>query len=509
MTSSGLAGAPVRTEAGLVEGLAEGDLTVYRGIPFAAPPTGERRWRAPEPPLPWTGVRRADAFGPACPQNQRLNAAFGWPVLPTSEDCLHLNIWTPAASPHDRLPVMVWIYGGGFTMGATAIPAYSGENLATRGVVVVSIAYRVGPFGFMAHPELSAESGHGSGTYGLLDQIAGLEWVQRNIAGFGGDPTRVTIFGESAGGISVSMLAASPLAKGLFQRAISQSGGSFGPAQTGNIGGANVPPPLADGEAEGVAFLAKLGASNLAEARKLPADALVGGMSGALAEFWPVLDGHAIPGDQYELYRAGQYNDTPILIGTNGDEGALFVQSAAADAYAAKTRAEFGDYADKVLACYPAGSDAQALRSARDLFRETGFAWHTWAWARLQARTGQGRVFAYYFDHRPPYPAIPAMKDWGASHGCDIAYVFRHPEPSTPWTAEDWALSDAIGAYWTNFAKTGDPNGGDLPVWPAFTEVAPTMMHFRDAPAAGPVANADKLEMLDGYYAWRRGDGTL
>ena len=506
MTSNGLAGAPVRTEAGLVEGVAESDLAVFRGIPFAAPPVGDLRWRAPAPAIPWDGVRRAEAFAPACPQNQRLNAAFGWPVLPTSEDCLHLNVWTPAASPGDRLPVMVWIYGGGFTMGATATPAYNGELLAKRGVVVVSIAYRVGAFGFLAHPELSAESGHGSGTYGLQDQIAALGWIQRNIAGFGGDPDRVTIFGESAGGISASMLAASPLAKGLFQRAISQSGGSFGPAQTGDIGGANVP-PLADAEAEGVAFLARLGVATIAEARRLRPETLVGGMSGALAEFWPVLDGHVIPGDQYALYRAGRYNDTPILIGTNGDEGALFVQSANASDYTADIRARFGDYADKVLAEYPAGSDAEALRSARDLFRDTGFAWHTWAWALLQARTGQGRVFAYYFDHRPPYPAVPPMNDWGASHGCEIAYVFGRPEPAMRWSAEDRAISDALGAYWTNFAKTGDPNGAGLSAWPAFTEAAPTMMHFTGTPEAGPVANADKLTMLEGYYAWRRGEG--
>ena len=500
------AGAAAQTDTGLVEGLVEDGLTVYRGIPFAAPPTGDLRWRAPQPAAAWTGVRRADAFAPACPQDQNMNSMFGFPVLSTSEDCLYLNVWTPAASPGERLPVMVWIYGGGFAIGSTAFPTYSGEALAKKGVVVVSIAYRVGPIGFLAHPELSAESGRGSGNYGLLDQIAGLDWVRRNIAGFGGDPGRVTVFGESAGGISASMLAASPLAKGLFHGAISQSGGSFAPAQTGGVGGANVP-PLAVAEAKGADFLGKLGASTLAEARALPADALVRAAGPALGGFWPVLDGHVIPDDQYRLYRAGRYNDTPVLIGSNGDEGALFVQSITVDAYVAQTRAGFGEYADRILAAYPAGSDAQALRSARDLFRETGFAWHTWAWARLQARTGKGRVFLYYFDHRPPYPNMPMFKDFGAGHGADIAYVFGHPDPNFGWSAEDRVISDAMAGYWTNFARTGDPNGPGLPPWPAFTEAEPATMHFTDRAEVGPTPNLDKLEVVEGYYAWRRGEG--
>jgi para-nitrobenzyl esterase len=262
--------APARTEGGLVEGIAADVLTVYKGIPFAAPPVGDLRWRAPQPAPKWQGARKADAFAPGCMQSMG-----GPPPSGASEDCLYLNIWTPAKSPEDRVPVLVWIYGGGFNAGATSIPVHSGENLAKRGVVLVSIAYRVGIPGFYAHPDLSAESPrHVSGNYGLLDMIAGLQWLQRNIAAFGGDPNRVTIFGESAGGIAVSMLGASPLAKGLFHGAISQSGGSFGPSNPAPVPGENMR-VLADAEASGVEFAKAAGAPSLRDLRTLPAEKLI------------------------------------------------------------------------------------------------------------------------------------------------------------------------------------------------------------------------------------------
>jgi para-nitrobenzyl esterase len=491
----------VRTDRGAVQGTVEDGLTVYKGIPFAAPPVGDLRWRGPEAPAAWTGVLRADAFAPVCPQPDEANTALGLPVLPSSEDCLYLNVWTPAKSAGERLPVMVWIYGGGFSSGGTGMPSYSGAHLAKKGVVVVSIAYRLGAFGFLAHPALSAESGHGSGDFGLLDQIAGLKWVKANIAGFGGDPHRVTIFGESAGGISVSMLAASPLAKGLFQRAISESGGSFAPARTANQGGTNTP-SLAVAEQTGAKFIQGLGAASIADARKLPTDAIMK----AGGRFWPVMDGYVIPGDQYELYAAGRYNDTPILIGTNADEGALFPQAPNAAAYVTGVKAAYGDYADKILAAYPGETDAQAVRSGRDLFRESAFAWHTWAWARLQSRTGKGKVFVYYFAHRPPYPDIPRLRDWGAAHGSEIAYVLGTFDASRGmgWTAADRALSDQIQSYWVNFAASGDPNAAGLPAWPAFTEADQVAMRFDGGPQAIPMPNLDKLEVMEGYYAWRR-----
>ena len=499
--------APIRTENGFVRGQNENGLTVYRGIPFAAPPVGERRWRAPEPVGSWDGTRRADQFAPACMQLTRDNAVVGSSALPVSEDCLYLNIWTPAKSASGQLPVMVWLPGGGFIAGATSTPTYGGDNLARKGVVVVSVAYRIGAFGFLATPELSAESGgHGSGNYGLLDQIAALKWVQRNIAAFGGDPNRVTVFGESAGGIAVSMLAASNLAKGLFVGAISESGGSFAPARQSEEGGENVMSlPLA--ERIGREFLDGLGAHSLAEARQLPAKAVVDAAGSAPNRFWPTLDGYVIADDQYELYRAGKFNDTPVLIGTNSDEGAIFAQTMTAQGYAQFVKAGFGDFADRILNAYPAGSPEQSLRSFRNVYRETAFAWHTWAWADLQSRIGKGKVFVYYFDHRPPYPNVPPYQNWGAAHGGELSYVFGHHErPSLAWTPTDMALADAISTYWVNFAKTGDPNGAGLPAWPAFSPTDPAAMHFTDKPAAGPYPNLEKLRLWDNYYAWRRGE---
>ena len=495
---------PVRTQAGLVQGTMQDGITVYKGIPFAAPPLGNLRWRAPQPPAPWTGVKQADKFAPACIQTPVVFPALGMDTYPVNEDCLYLNVWTPAKSPKDKLAVMVWIYGGGFSIGATSLATYDGMNFAKKGVVLVSVAYRVGPLGFLADPELTAEQGGHSGNYGLLDQIAGLQWVKRNIAAFGGNPNRVTIFGESAGGISVSMLAASPLAKGLFQGAISESGGSFGPARLSNEGGENVP-PLAGAESKGAAFFSKLGASSLADARKLSADAILkGGPPGLGGGFWPTFDGYALPGDQYKLYEAGKYNDTPVLIGTNSDEGALFVQSTTAAAHLASVHSGYGEYADKILAAYPAGSETEALRSARDLARDTTFGWHTWAWARLQAKTGKGKVFVYYFSHRPPYPDTPQFKDWGAAHAAELSYVFGNfPSSQTPSSA-DKVVAEQVSSYWVNFAKTGDPNGAGLPAWPAFTEADPQAMNLDVTSKAIPYPNLDKLKVLEGYYAWRR-----
>jgi para-nitrobenzyl esterase len=506
---------PIRTEVGFVDGTAQGGIDVYKGIPFAAPPVGDLRWKAPSMPQPWSGVRKADHFAPACAQIPTASASatsdsiFRMPELRSnSEDCLYLNIWTPAKSPSDRLPVMVWIYGGGFVQGGTAVPVYDGTSLAKKGVVLVSIAYRLGLLGFLAHPQLSAESGHGSGNYGLLDQIASLKWIQRNIAAFGGDSHRVTIFGESAGGISVSMLAASPRATGLFQRAIAESGASFGPARYDGEGGVYVA-PLSVAERGGARCFSFLGVKSVEEARKLPvetilkaaaADELLGSVQ------FPNFDGYVLTGDQYELYRAGLQNDTPILIGTNADEGATFPHPNDAASYVAAARVQYGAYTDKILAAYPAGSDEQAANSSRDLWRDASLAWHTWAWARLQERTGTGRAYVYNFNHRPPLPDVPLFKEFGAIHGAEVAYVFGNLFwPATfNYTTEDHALSDAMTSYWTNFAKSGNPNGPGLPLWPEFSARRPLAMHFEGDAIVGLLSNLRRLRVLEGYYAWRR-----
>lgn len=486
-----------RVTGGVVEGTVAEGVASFKGIPFAAPPVGELRWKAPQPVKPWTGVRKADTFGPGCMQATTGAGRLGVSAN-VSEDCLYLNVWTAARDRSERRPVMVWIYGGAFVSGMTAIPAYDGTRLAQKGVVMVSLAYRLGPFGFLAHPELSAEGRKGSGTYGLQDQIAGLRWVRDNIAQFGGDPSRVTIFGESAGAISVSMLAASPAARGLFHRAISQSGGSFAPVRSDNEAGLLVP-SLKVAEEAGRAFLSRLGAKDLSEARARSAEEIQKA-AGGTSRFWPVADGHVIVGDQYELYEAGTFNDTPILIGTNSDEGALFVRpGVTAAAFEKQVRSGYGPAADAILAAYPHATDAEAFTAAKGLFRESTFAWHTWVWARLQARQGQGKAYVYYFDHRTP------LSPDGASHAAEIPYVFGNLRGFRAASSDtDLALSNLMSSYWVNFATTSDPNGPGLPAWPAFTEEAQQVMWFDGSPAARAVPNQDKLKALDAYYAWRR-----
>ena len=486
--------APVGVEQGLVQGAAEDGLTVYRGIPFAAPPLGELRWRAPEPAAKWDGVRKTVSFAPDPYQGDGKGNV--------SEDCLYLNVWTPAKSSDERIPVLVWIYGGGFSFGSTSTPTHNGEHLARKGVVLVSINYRVGPLGFLAHPGLSAESPHKvSGNYGLLDLIAGLQWVQKNIAAFGGDPKKVTIFGESAGGIAVSMLCASPLAKGLFRAAISQSGGSFGPPRPTTYPGENMK-RLADAEQAGVAYGKRAGAASIAELRKLTPEKLPAGFGSGAA--WPIIDGWVIPDDQHKLYEAGKYNDVAILVGYNSDEGLSFSREKTTEEFRANVQKRYGPFAETLLAAYPVGTNT-IPKTARDLMRDAAFGWHTWSWARLQARTGKSKVFYYYFDQHPERAADSPQADHGTPHGVDVPYVFQtldHNKPDT--TRSDLAISEALASYWVNFAKHGDPNGAGVASWPQFTENDRQVMYFKDKPYPGPVPSVAGLEVLDKYFAWRR-----
>jgi len=487
--------APALIEHGLVQGTSEDGLTVYRGIPFAAPQVGDLRWCAPQPAAKWDGVRLADKFCPSPIQGSRTGADM-------SEDCLYLNVWTPAKSTNDHIPVLVWIYGGGFSAGSTSDRSYSGEKLAKKGVVFVSINYRVGQLGFLAHSELSAESpNHVSGNYGLLDQIAGLQWVKKNIAAFGGDPNKVTIFGESAGGISVSMLCASPQAKGLFTGAISQSGGSFGPPRPTTFPGENLK-RLPDAERGGEAFAKSAGASSIAELRKLAPDKLPA--SRGLGGSWPIIDGWVIPDDQYKLYSAGKYNDTPILVGYNSDEGASFSPPKTPEDYIAGVKTRYGKFADDLIKAYPVGTNS-VPKTARDLARDAAFGWQTWAWARLQVQTGKSKVFYYHFDQHPEFPEGSSRFGYGSPHGADVAYVFEHLNSKSPQTTKtDLEISDAMSTYWVNFAKRGDPNGEGVPAWPAFSDSHPQVMYFSQTPHIGPVPSAESLKALDAYFAWRR-----
>ena len=494
--------APVKVEGGLLQGTLEDGLTVYRGIPFAAPPVADLRWRAPQAPEKWEGVRQAAKFGPSCVQGMR-NPADAEQGPGMSEDCLYLNVWTPAKSANDRVPVLVWIYGGGFSGGATSIPTYSGERLAKKGVVLVSIGYRVGLLGFLSHQNLSAETNHHvSGNYGLLDMIAGLQWLQKNIAAFGGDPRRVTIFGESAGGIAVSILCASPLAKGLFHGAISQSGGSFGPPRPTTMPGENLK-RLAVAEHSGEEYVKSAGVGSIAELRKLPAAKLPAGGRG-MGMAWPIIDGWEIPDDQYKLYEAKRYNDTPILVGYNSDEGASFSAPKTPEDYISAVKARYGPHGESLLKAYPTDS-TKVPKTARDLTRDAAFGWHTWIWARLQAKTGKSKAFYYYFDQHPDYPADSPRAGYGAQHGAEVPYVFQHLNTSNPQTTkQDLEISESMATFWTNFAKRGDPNGEGLPHWPAFSDRKPVVMYFGQTPHTGPVPSAPALKTPDAYFAWRR-----
>lgn len=493
---------PIKTGNGLVQGTVEDGLRIYRGIPYAAPPVNELRWKPPQPAKKWEGILPAEKFGPASIQNNPAIAN----LAPPSEDCLYLNVWTPAKSEKDRLAVMVWIHGGGFVAGTPAEKLYHSEHIANKGVVVVSIGYRLGILGFLAHPALSDENDrHISGNYGLLDMIAGLKWVQKNISAFGGDPGKVTIFGESAGGIAVSMLCASPLTKGLFHGAISQSGGSFGPVRAGGGPGENVQ-SLADAEKSGKTWALEAGASTGAELRKLPTDKLIISMPGQ-GMGWPVMDGYVIPDDQYRLYETGKYNDTPILAGYNSDEGAAFPGARTPEAYIDSVRDRYESFAERLLELYPAGEGETLPKTARDLTRDTAFGWHTWTWARLQTKTGKSKAFLYYFDHHPLYPDDSPKAGFGAAHSDEMPLVFHqfglpgHPKKNDI----DTAMSEMIISYWTNFAKYGDPNGKGLPKWPAYNETDPQSMHFLyDKTKAGPIVDIEGLRALDEYFKWRR-----
>ena len=483
-----------KVEQGLLRGTIEDGLAVYRGVPFAAPPVGDLRWRAPQTAANWRGVRPADKFAPQCVQSI--------PEITTSEDCLYLNVWTPAKTASDRVPVLVWIYGGGFSVGGTAVPTYSGEKLAQKGVVLVSIAYRLGALGFLAHPELSAESPqHVSGNYGLLDMIAGLQWIKKNIAAFGGDPDKVTIFGESAGGIAVSLLCASPLAKGLFEGAISESGGSFGPPRAAGAPGENMR-LLVDAERSGAEFAGTAGAASIAELRTVPAENLLAATRGL---FWPIIDGWVIPSDQYTIYEKKLFNDTPILVGYNSDEGASFSHDRTPRDYVDGVRRRYGTFADSLLKAYPVG-ETTVPKTARDLSRDTAFGWHTWTWARMQTDLGKSKAYYYYFDQHPDYPADSPQAGHGSPHGMEVEYVFGHPTGGSSGkpSATDLAISDAMMTYWTNFAKYGDPNGQGMPKWPAFSDENPVLMYFAGTPHTGPAPREEGLKALDAYFAWRR-----
>ena len=495
----------VMTESGAISGVSENELNVYKGVPFAAPPIGDLRWRSPMPVEPWTGTRKADTFAPACMQ---VGVSMPGETPPAvSEDCLYLNIWTPAQAKtttkstpvRQPLPVIVWIYGGGYINGSASMPLYWGDQLAHKSVIVVTIAYRLGPLGFLAHPELTHESPHhSSGNYGLMDQVAALKWIQRNIAGFGGDAKNVTIAGQSAGAMSVSMLMASPLAKGLFQRAIGESGGLFEPTQ--------LAPKylLANAEREGEKYAISMGAASLQQLRQLPASQLTGDAGGICH---PVIEPYVLPVSPYEAFTAGQQNDVPLLVGSNAEEARSLVNVTGVKAatFDADLEHSFGSLPPPLIAAYPHTTDAEAMQGRLGLERDLRFGWDMWAWARLQSATGHSSVYYYSFTQQPPFPAGSVYEGWGASHFAELWYVFEHLD-QTPWrwSSADRKVADEMSNYWVNFARSGNPNGQGMPVWPAFN-IDSKVMYLGDPMTTGGVANITSLKVFDAIYTMVRG----
>ena len=483
---------PVRTANGLVSGAPGRDpsVRVYKSIPYAAPPVGQLRWKAPKPAAAWEGVRKADAFSPVCYQlpYPKTSIYYSDPA-PMSEDCLYLNVWTVAKSARERRPVMVWIHGGALTRGTGATPTYDGESLARKGVVLVTINYRLNVFGFLAHPELTRESDrNASGNYGLLDQIAALEWVRKNIGAFGGDPKRVTIFGESAGSWSVNYLMATPLAKGLFQRAIGESGGAFGPLKK-----------LQEVEDNGVKFASAVGASSVQELRGKSADELL--KAAVSASFSPNVDGWLLPHDVYSIFASGNQSDVPLIAGSNADEGrslTVWPENGTAAGFIEQIRRRFGSDADKLLAVYPARSNEQAKDSFFASFRDFTFGWQMRTWVRLQTQTGKSKAYLYYFSRIPPGPGSDRYR---AYHAAEIAYAFNNLSTSRPWEEADRKLSNIMSSYWVNFAATGDPNGKGLPKWPAYTRSTDLAMELGDQVRPIPHLHKDALDALDGYFS--------
>lgn len=464
---------------GRVQGEIKGGLASFKGLPFAAPPVGALRWTNPQPVIPWSGVRKANTFAPACIQPWGNNPD---PSL-VSEACLYLNVWTAATTAKERRPVMVWIHGGGLTGGMSWERLSYGTKLAPEGVVLVTIAYRLGAFGFLAAPELTRESGKGSGNYGLFDTLAALQWVHANITQFGGDPNRVTIFGGSAGGHIVSLLAGAPAAKGLYQRAIAQGGVLFYPRVL------RYPRPLADTEQMGEDFFKSLGVSDLKSARSLPADAILKALEPEPSGFRPTIDGTLIVDLNEQLFQQARFNDTPILVGFATDEVGTDPPKHMVEVMESIVGGPDCKPAQAAIAnAYPRTDDVQTSM-LRYLYRDFYVGWPTREWARQQSIQGRHHAYVYIFDvHGPEHP-------FGAWHATEYPFVFGN-FPNTP-TSKEEAISTLMRKYWTNFAAHGDPNGPGLPVWKAFAEDSQMAMLFSDSSHSQPLPNIAGFKALD------------
>jgi len=509
----------VRIDSGLVAGTASGQPTVrvFKGIPFAAPPLGENRWKAPQPVAKWDGVRQADAFGAPCAAGagggrgggggrgaaapgaaaQAAPAPAAPPREPArAEDCLYLNVWTSANSPNDRRPVMVWIYGGGFTGGSGGLAWYDGENLAAKGPVIVTFNYRLGSLGFFSHPELAKESGHNaSGNYGMMDALAALQWVKKNISAFGGDPNNVTIAGESAGAIMIGAIVGSPQAKGLFHRAIAESGGWMGLMMGRMTSGETA-------QANGVKTMEALGAKTIAELRAKPMNELTGLSAGGL-----VIDGYLIPEDISLTFASGRQNAVDVLTGSNKDEANFGVCGGGrgnatpitAETFKTNAQRRFGEAADEYVKLYGVTSDAEAQPAAHIACADE-INWNMRQWAVAQAKAGK-RAYTYFFTRIPTINGGPSPN--GATHTAEISYAWNNPkgQANQTWNDVDTKLADTMSSYWVNFITKGDPNGNGLPRWPEFKDLmGGRVMVLGDTVQAESTAPAAKLSFYQAAY---------
>lgn len=527
LTLSATAADRVKTANGVLEGTGRQQNTgvrIFRGVPFAQPPTGDLRWREPQPMKNWQGVKQAKSFGQRCVQAP-VFGDMGFRSAEMSEDCLYLNVWTPAGSDRERLPVLVYFYGGGFVAGSGDEPRYDGESMAAKGIVVVTINYRLGVFGFLAHPELTRESPRkASGNYGLLDQTAALRWVRQNIAAFGGDPRRVTIAGESAGSMAVSAQMASPLSKDLIAGAIGESGSMMGNAISAV--------PLSKSEQVGVKFASTLGASSLAALRAMTSDRLLeeaakGGAASA-QRFLTTIDGYFFPEEPAAIYASGRQAKVPLLVGWNSEEASwtslLRGQEPTLVNYEKAVREQMGDRADEAMKLYPASNREEVIASATDLAGDRFIGYSTWKWFDLHSKTGGSPVYRYFYTHpRPPMrpemgnvsaglaggvvrgqnaPVMPPPR--GAVHAAEIEYALGNLPlvKIFAWTPDDYKVSKTMQEYFANFIKKGNPNGSGLPVWSVANTKndggnAALIMRLDVDSRAEPDRNRARYEFLD------------
>ncbi|QKJ28289.1 carboxylesterase family protein [Mucilaginibacter mali] len=463
----------IKTANGTLQGVAEASgIHSFKGIPFAQPPVGDLRWREPQAPKNWEGVRKADHFGPQAMQRYIYNDMM-FRSDGKSEDCLYLNVWTPAKSAKEKLPVLVYFYGGGFQAGDGSEYRYDGEALARKGIITLTVNYRLGIFGFMAHPELTKESpNHASGNYGLMDQHAALVWVQKNIAAFGGDPKKVTIGGESAGSMSVCGQVASPLSKGLFIGAIGESGSLLG-----NLS----PMPLATAEQNGVKFGSTVGANSLADLRKIPADKLL--ELSANSRFGTDIDGYFLPEAPANIFAAGKQMHVNLLAGWNSAEGGDAAVLGKAEPtianFTAAVQKMYGNQSVEILKVYVPATDADVRQVATELASDRFIAFSTWKFIDMQSKTGGKPVYRYYYTRKRPTTVDGKVNTGiGAVHSAEIEYALGNLSTNKvyAWTADDHQISETMQSYFVNFVKTGNPNGKGLTPWQTFNPGSPNLM---------------------------------